>query len=320
MIECAVATRSFLAEQGQASADEEKDKAEQHSMRFSQLQRQCAIIATMVDDIHKHVKNNFFMPVPSANDDKSLTSEAHESIHAAVASASTSSSSSSPAPLPSLNPSTLRSIACLCQYGLVWLTLAFQVWSVVVPNKKTFKKKSKAAAKKSQPSAAVNQPKEAEMSAEQEASLLEPILATRTSIAAVIKATRDVIGEMKSLCKRVAGRLGKTGASASSLASAAASAASNLSAAPTISGPPSFVHTSHLTVFRSASASAPTELDYGSDSSKSTTTTRASATPSDAATIMNNVILQIDYSHAVMATNIGNILQACDQTLQTIKL
>lgn len=103
------------------------------------------------------------------------------------------------------------------QFGLMWVAIAAQMCAAAVPSKKSFKKMTK-----KRPAGAP------ELTIEEEAQLLEPIMAVRLAIATLIKSMRAAIMTLLTLTKKLGARVQPVGKSAHASASSSSSVASAL--------------------------------------------------------------------------------------------
>lgn len=198
IFETVVLTGSYMDSIGSGTPDEERDRADQHGLRWANLQRQCGIITFLVDSMTKDLSTRFYLPPPgsaaSASEDTRKVVYGLKDIEDEP-----------------INPSALRDVAVFAQFGLLWLNISTQVWATVVPSKKTFKKLTKK-----------------RLDADDETRALEPILAVRLAIATVIKSMRTAITTITSNTKKLATRMQPTnGKAASTSASSSSSLATS---------------------------------------------------------------------------------------------
>jgi hypothetical protein len=202
-VETTVLDAAFLDGFGTSQPEEEQEKLDQHVLRWSHIQRQYSILHFLVDAITAGIVERFYLPPPGMTE--SANEDARKVVHGLK------DVEDQP-----INPPALRDLAMYSQFSLFWLCLAVQVWSTIVPSKKSFKKLAK---KRGGGSAR-------EITLEEETKILEPILAVRLALAGLTKAMRQSIVTLLALTKKLSARApqtSKTGSNAASTASTASS-------------------------------------------------------------------------------------------------
>lgn len=262
MVECGVQNAAFLDGFGTGSADEQQDKLDQHALRWASVQRQCDVLASLVEEAARDIATRLRV-TPDAGPD--VSTAGREVVHG---------STDALVDLPA-SSTALRDLAQLSQFGLAWLALCVQVWSTSVPNKKSLKKLTK------RRGGAANTAAAPDLTPEEEAVVVEPILAARVAIAALVKAVRTAIDSLAALCQPLAARVAP-----------AKSKAGQAAAAVGASGAALAVHTPTIAALQSA--------EYAS--------------------VVRDVAQHIAQSHGQAGANIAQLLRAIDAPLQHIKM